>query len=86
MMKEKYDRYEFYCPKLGHHLAFKYCRTENLGLPCSRLMKCCSDKIPVQNFLYTQYSGVEIQRIFEKPGSKINTILDVLQRVNKDHS
>jgi len=83
-MKEKYDIEEFYCPKLGHHLQFNYCRTENLGLPCSRLMKCCSDKIPVQNFLYTQYSSVEIQQIFQIPGSKISSILNVVQKVNKD--
>ena len=84
-MKEKYDLEEFYCPKLGHHLKFKYCRTENIGLPCSRLMTCCSDKIPVQDFLHTQYSNVEIQQIFKKPGPKINSILDIVQKINKDN-
>jgi len=86
MMKEKYDSVEFYCPKLGHHLSFKYCRTENLGLPCSRLMKCCNDKIPIQDFLSGQYSGEEIQQIFKNPAPKINSILDIIQRVNKDNT
>ena len=81
-MKEKYDTEEFYCPKLGHHLTFKYCRTENLGIPCSRIVRCCSHKIPVQNFLYMQYSDAEIQQIFQSKGSKINAILDIIQKVN----
>ena len=81
-MKEKYDTEEFYCPKLGHHLTFKYCRTENLGIPCSRIVRCCSGKIPVQNFLYTQYSDAEIKQIFQIKGSKINAILDIIQKVN----
>ena len=81
-MKEKYDSEEFYCPKLGHHLTFKYCRTENLGLPCSRLMKCCSHKIPVNNFMNTHYSETEHQQIFKSPGSKINMILEVFQKVS----
>ena len=84
-MKEKYDLEEFYCPKLGHHLKFNYCRSENLGLPCSRLMECCRGKIPVQKFLDTQYSGVEIQEIFKKPGPKINSILDIVQRIGKNN-
>jgi len=83
-MKEKYDLEEFYCPKLGHHLKFNYCRTENLGIPCSRIMKCCSDKIPLQNFLSTQFSDVEIQEIFKEPGPKINSILDIAQRVKRN--
>jgi hypothetical protein len=83
-MKEKYDTNEFYCPKLGHHLSFKYCRTENLGLPCSRIIKCCSDKIPVQNFLTTHYAGEEIQQILKRPEPKINTILDIIRKMNKN--
>ena len=83
-MKEKYDLEEFYCPKLCHHLKFKYCRTENIGLPCSRLMKCCSDKIPIPKFLYTYYSGAEVKQIFKGPGTKINSIIRVVQKVNKD--
>ncbi|MEE9119580.1 MAG: hypothetical protein V3U02_13440 [Calditrichia bacterium] len=83
-MKEKYDSEEFYCPKLGHHLTFKYCRSENLGLPCARVSKCCSDKIPIPKFLYTYYSGAEVQQIFKGPGTKINSIIRVVQKVNKD--
>ena len=86
MLKEKYDSVELYCPKLGHHLSFKYCRSENLGLPCSRLIKCCSDKLPVQNYLNTHYSGEEINQILKRPEPKINSILDIVQRVNQNNT
>jgi len=85
-MKDKYDQIELYCPKLGHHLTFTYCRSENLGLPCSRVIKCCSGKIPIQKFLDSNYSGSEIQKIYVGPETKINSILDIVQRVTRENN
>jgi len=83
-MKEKYDQVEFYCPKLGHHLKFNYCRSENFGLPCSRIAKCCSDKIPVEDYISTQFTKEEARQIFKDPEPKMNSILSILQRVNNN--
>ena len=81
-MKEKYDQIELYCPKLGHHLTFKYCRSENQGVPCSRVVKCCSDKIPVDEYIRDNLSTEETQVVFQEPQPKMNSILSILQRVN----
>lgn len=81
-MKDKYDQVEFYCPKLGHHLTFKYCRSENLGIPCARIAKCCSDKIPVEDFINTNYSLDERKQIFVRPEPKMNSILSIIQQVS----
>jgi hypothetical protein len=83
-MKDKYDQTELYCPKLGHHLTFNYCRSENASLPCSRVIKCCSDKIPIQNYLYHHFSSQEVQEIFKGPATKMNSILRVVQQVKKE--
>jgi len=82
-MKDKYDPEEFYCPKLGHHLTFKYCRSENFGLPCSRIEKCCSAKIPVQEYLTSLYPKEVIQQIFQSRENKLTTILNIAEKANR---
>jgi hypothetical protein len=83
-MKEKYDQIELYCPKLGHHLTFKYCRSENMGIPCSRVIKCCSDKIPIQTYIHDHFSRTQVEKIFKGPVTKINSILQIVQQVHKE--
>jgi len=84
-MKEKHDTEEFYCPKLGHHLTFKYCRSENHGLPCFRIQLCCSGKIPVQEYLSSHYPDELIAQIFKTREAKLTSILNLVEKAKRSN-
>ena len=79
-MKTRYDSEEFYCPKLGHHLTFSYCRSERVDLPCARIAACCSGRIPVLAYLSEHYPEAMIQEISQIQGDKMATILAMIAR------
>lgn len=78
-----YDEREIYCRKLGHHLQFKYCRQEHQQLPCAAIKRCWQYKIPVEEFLAKSFSPDEIAYLDEPQVSKVSTILDIIQKVQK---
>jgi hypothetical protein len=63
-MIEDFDSEKIYCRKLGHHVSFKYCRGENEGLPCARILDCWFERLPIEDFIRTNYTEEECARIF----------------------
>ena len=82
-MLEQYDSEEIYCRKLGHHLAFKYCRTEREGLSCSKILDCWFEKLPIENFIKENYSEAEIAAITASPRPKVATLFDLIEQAKK---
>jgi len=82
-MLEQYDSEEIYCRKLGHHLDFKYCRTEKEGLPCSKILDCWFEKFPVEKFIKENYSEAEISAITASPRPKVATLFDLIEQAKK---
>ena len=80
---QKYDEQEIYCRKLGHHLQFKYCRQEQQQLPCTELKRCWPSRIPIKEFLALSFSPDEIDFLDEPQVSKVSTILDIIQKIQK---
>jgi len=91
---ERYDLEEGYCRKLGHHLAFNYCRRVNQGLPCVLARDCWYESFPVAEFLAGHYSEEELgwkpqagstpQAGFTPAPGKLETLLAILGRVRKE--
>jgi hypothetical protein len=77
---ETYDKLEKYCPILGHHVNFIYCRIVREGLPCSKIRFCWNGMLPVNEFLEKNFTTAEIGRIFELPQNKITTLLTLIER------
>ncbi len=79
-MKERYDREQGYCRKLGHHLAFGYCRKADRGLPCALARDCWFERFPVVEFLEKNYTGEELARATAPAPGKLESILEALSR------
>ena len=82
-MNEQYDNEEIYCRRLGHHLTFKYCRTERGGGPCSKILDCWFEKLPIEEFINTNYSEAEIAAITAVPRPKVATLFDLIEKAKK---
>ncbi len=83
-MIERYDLEEGYCRKLGHHLAFSYCRRVNQGLPCVLARDCWYESFPVVEFLAGHYSDEELGWAATPAPGKLETLLAILGRVRKE--
>ncbi len=68
---------------LGHFLPFNYCRTMNEGLPCTKILDCWFEMIPIQQFIAEHYSEEEQLRIFKPPKTKMVSLVEILENVKK---
>ena len=83
-MIEQYDNLECRCRILGHTVPFKYCRTVQDRLPCSKIMDCWFRRIPVQDFIKNNYSEEEIKQILGQPHSKMESLMNMIERIKKN--
>ena len=69
------------CPPLGGEVPFRHCRTTNQGLPCHRIVMCWLDRVDMTAFLRTYYTPEEIERMSQRPESRLDILLGTLSRV-----
>jgi len=87
MAREEFDQLETYCRKLGHSVPFSYCRIENGSqmpngrLPCSKILDCWFERIPIQEFVQKNYSRQEQEVIFAPARSRLEVICDIAEQI-----
>ena len=82
-MIDRYDQESVYCRMLGHILPFRYCRTMNNRLPCSRILDCWFELLPIQQFVARHYSLQQQQQFLRPPDSRMDTLLNTLGQLQK---
>ncbi len=72
------------CPRLGHEIYFAYCRQENMGLPCFKILDCWFAYFKVEEYLRREMTEQEWKDVFETPGKpKIISLLENIQAAQK---
>lgn len=84
MTQECFDNEEGYCPRLGHHLTFKYCRLENGAMPCRKIRDCWFEKIAIERYLEAFCAPEDLSRLEEAPKPKMLSIFEIMQNVQKN--
>jgi hypothetical protein len=84
--KHKFDSESGYCRMLGHEVSFSYCRIAKNGMPCFKIMDCWFERIPIADYMKANYPEEEIEKILEKPASKINTLYDLIEQAKNRQS
>jgi len=78
------NAFQIRCPKLGHQVSFVYCRRENAGLPCSRVLDCWYRYFAVEAYLRTELSEEEWRDCFEEPAKqKVLSLLEMIEEAQK---
>lgn len=68
------------CPKLGHQVAFAYCRKEGGAVPCSRTLVCWSHRFPVEFVLRTILPPEAYEAAFGKePKSRVENLMEAIE-------
>lgn len=79
--KKQFDSVEIYCPMLGHGLNFKYCRTMDLDSPCSRILDCWFERLPIQQYMGDHYTTDEQKQVFKPLKPKMTALADIVTKV-----
>ena len=79
-----YDDQERRCPKLGHQVAFAYCRRENHPLPCAKTLDCWYELIPAEKVLRELMTPEQWREAFQRPVKpKMTTLLDLISQAKQ---
>ncbi len=72
------------CRRLGHELAFGYCRQETGGKPCRLILDCWWERFDVRSFLHAHLPAetmAEVERASASPPPpKVLSLLDMIQQ------
>lgn len=78
------DHYVIQCPRLGHLIYFSYCRFENRGLPCFKILDCWYDSFLVEEFLRKELSIEDCEKVFNNPPrSNITGLVELIEQARK---
>ena len=80
LMKDREDHRQRRCPKLGHEVQFRYCRTQEANRLCPRILDCWWELFEVEGFLSSCYASEEVERL-ARPAlqPKLSTILELIE-------
>ncbi len=81
--KEAEDARRRRCPRLGHEVAFRYCRCPGRDLPCGRIVDCWWEAFDVQAFLRAHYTPEAVARVLAPPPDKVATLMQLIQRAQQ---
>lgn len=78
------DTFQIRCSKLGHQIHFSYCRKENMGIPCSRVLTCWHPYFRVSEYLRQELTEKEWHDAIEKPvPPKVLTLVELIEQAQK---
>jgi hypothetical protein len=68
------------CPRLGHQIEFEFCRQENQGLPCFKILDCWFEYFDVKEYLEKELTPEEWDQVFNRPPKqKIQSLLELIE-------
>lgn len=80
-MNTAHDKRARRCPRLGHQVEFVYCRAEDGGRLCGRILDCWWEQFDVRAFLEAQapdeLAALPADRV---PAAKVATIADLIKQ------
>ncbi len=72
------------CCRLGHEVAFGYCRRETGGKPCRLILDCWWERFDVRAFLSAHLSEEDMAQVertgASSPPSKVLSLVDMIQQ------
>ena len=68
------------CPRLGHDVPFRYCRTQEAEKLCPRVLDCWWERFDIETFLRSCYPGEDVDALLHPASQpKVATILELIE-------
>ena len=72
------------CPRLGHQVVFSYCRSENMGSPCFKILDCWFQHFNVEEYLKELIGSKECEALSNRPGpKKVQSLVELIEQAKK---
>jgi hypothetical protein len=78
------DDFKIRCPRLGHQIQFSYCRSENQGSPCFKILDCWHAHFAVEELLKMELSREQWEALLDRPPvPKVLSLLDLISQAKR---
>ena len=78
------NAYMILCPRLGHLISFSYCRFENRGIPCFRIIEFWNDYFLIEDYLRKELANHEWDKAFRDTDQpKITALVESIEKARK---
>jgi hypothetical protein len=78
------DTFQIRCSKLGHQIFFSYCRKENFGLPCIKIMNCWFRYFNVAEYLRADLTPEQFNQVFQQPPkSRVQSLVELIDQAQR---
>ena len=75
------DSYMIRCPRLGHQISFSYCQSENMGMPCFKILDCWFEYFDVNEYLKKKLNPEKYQEIINRPTkTKAQSLIELIEQ------
>jgi hypothetical protein len=73
------------CPRLGHEITFEYCRRQDGGTVCPRILDCWWETFDVRGYLREHLSEEEFAALSERPPpkEKVLSLVELIEQAKK---
>lgn len=78
-----YDARTRYCPKLGHEIAFSYCRAPGEEVPCKRMYDCWWQQFDVHAFVAEHYDEQTRATMAAPPADRATSLFEILKQAQE---
>jgi len=76
--------FQIRCPRLGHQIYFDYCRRENMGQPCFKVLDCWFTYFKVDEFLRQEMGEQQFAAFINNPGQpKMLSLAEMIAQAQK---
>ncbi len=80
---EAYDERRRRCPRLGHEIAFSYCRRTDAANPCSKLLDCWFEMFDVAKWARQNLSSQAMEKLTAPPKPKMLSLVELIQQAQQ---
>ncbi len=78
------DDYKIRCPRLGHQIFFSYCKVENQGGPCYKILDCWHRHFDVEGYLQKELTSEQWDRLVNRPAKpKMLSLIELIEQAKK---
>jgi hypothetical protein len=76
------QHFQIRCPRLGHQIYFSYCRAENSGLPCFKVLDCWSGHFLVEEYLKSELAPEDWEKVLDRK-PKMLSLVELIEQAKK---
>ncbi len=80
---DAHDTRTRYCPKLGHEIAFSYCRAPGEDTPCRRIYSCWWQQFDIHAFMAEHYDHATRAKMAEPLPDRATSLFDMLKQAQE---